>query len=116
MQRHAVDVFLDEHDLVGGLHDIEHGHHVAVVDLRRDARLVEEHLDELRVLGELGVQALRGDDAREPLVAHEARDVDRRHTAAGNLPVEEIATDRDRLVFVGHGYSKNWIGMPALQK
>ena len=66
-----------------------------MVDLRRDARLVEEHRDELGVLGELGMQALRGDDAREALVAHEARDVDRRHTAARDLAMQQIAADRD---------------------
>ena len=98
VQRHAVHVLLDEHDLVAGRHDVEHGHDVAVVDLRRDARLVEEHRDELGVLGELGMQALRGDDAREALVAHQARDVDRRHPAARDLAVQQVAADRDRLV------------------
>ena len=53
-----------------------------------------------------GMQPLRRDDAREALVAHEPRDVDRRHAAARDLPMQQVATDGD-LAFIGlfvHGY------------
>ncbi len=120
VQRNAVHVLLHEHDFVGRGDEIEHRHDVGMVDLRRDARLFEKHRDEVTVLGELGEQALGRDQAAEPLVTHQACDVDRRHTAARDLPVKQIAADRHGLSFlgiVGHGraqcdltpstYSKN---------
>ena len=93
VQRHAVHVLLHEHDVVGRRDEVEHRYDVPVMDLRRDPRLVHEHRDELGVLGELGQQALRRDDAREPLVADEARDMDRRHTAARDLAMQDVPAD-----------------------
>jgi hypothetical protein len=128
VERCAVHELLDEQHLVLRGHDVEDRHHVAVVDLRCDARLVEEHRDELRVLGELGVQSLGRDDAREALVAHQTRDVDRRHAAPRDLSVQHVAADRRRLsetvcdlvvLVCAHGlrpHSKNWIALPELQK
>ena len=54
----VVHVLLDEDHFLAGRHDIEHRHHVAVVNLRRDPGFVEKHRDELLVLGELGEQRL----------------------------------------------------------
>jgi hypothetical protein len=42
------------------------------------------------------VQPLCRDDARKAFVADQSRDVDRSHTAASDLPVEQIAADLDR--------------------
>ncbi|TMQ10986.1 MAG: hypothetical protein E6J90_35495 [Deltaproteobacteria bacterium] len=76
---------------------IEDGHDVAVVDPGCDARLVEEHRDELGIGGELGEQPLGDDEPAEALAADQAREVDRRHAAARDRAVQEISTDRDRL-------------------
>ncbi len=85
VQRRAVDVLLDEDHLLAGRDDVEHRHDVAVVDLRRDAGFVEEHRDEVAILGELGVQPLGCDDPAEPLVAHQPGDVDRGHATPRDL-------------------------------
>jgi len=67
------------------------------MNLRCDARLVEEHRDEVGVLGELGEQALRGDDAAESFIAHQPSDMDRGHATTRDLAMEDVASDRDRL-------------------
>ena len=54
-------------------HDVERRHDVGVADARGEARLVEEHRDELGVLRELRVQALDRDRAREAAGPEEAR-------------------------------------------
>ena len=64
-ERLALHVLHDEEELAVGLHDVERRHHVRVADARGEARLVEEHRDELGVLGELRVEALDRDGARE---------------------------------------------------
>ena len=61
-----------------------------MLDARGEARLVEEHRDELGVLRELRMQALDRDGAREADRAEEAPEVDRRHAARGDLVVERI--------------------------
>src|SRR5690606_4715098 len=73
-----------------------------VMDLRGDARLVEEHHHELAVLRELGVQALRRHDPREPDIADQVRDVDRRHAALRDLAMEHVAPDGDRSLLLAH--------------
>jgi hypothetical protein len=97
-----VHVVLHEDDLVAHRHDIEHRHHVAVVDLGGNARLVEKHRDKLAVLRELGMHALRSDDARESNIADEVRDVDRRHAAPRDLAVQLVSADGDGLLAVDH--------------
>ena len=95
VERDPVHVLLHEDDLVRRRqHDVEHGHDVRVMDLRRDLGLVAEHLDEVRVLGELRVQPLGGDDAAEAVVAHEAGEVDGRHPSARDGRVEDVTTER----------------------
>jgi hypothetical protein len=61
-------------------------HDVGVLDARRQLRLVEEHGDELGVLGVLRVQALDGHGARETHRADEAPVVHGGHTAGSDLP------------------------------
>jgi hypothetical protein len=109
-----LDVLLDEHHLAAERDDVEHRNHVAVMHLGRDPRLVEEHGDELLVLGELRVHALGGDDAREADIAHQPSNVDRRHATACNLAMQQVAADRERLVLLRH--SKKLMEPPALQK
>jgi hypothetical protein len=94
-----VHVLLHEHHFVRRGDEVEHRHDVRVMHLRRDASLVHEHRDELGVLGELRQQALRSDDAREAFIAHESSDVDRRHAATSDLPVEHVPPDGDGMAF-----------------
>ena len=54
-----------------------------MVELRGEARLVEEHLHELLVVGEVVVQALDDDVLLEAGRAADAREVDLGHAAEG---------------------------------
>src|SRR5262249_14751174 len=80
-------------------------HDVRVMDARREARLVEEHPDELTVLGEVRVQPLHRDDAAEALLAEEARHVHTRHPAMCDRGAEDVAPEPQRALlapFVEH--------------
>ena len=59
-----------------------------------EPRLVEEHGDELGVLGELRVQPLDGHGAREAHGTEQPPDVTRRHPAGRNLVVETVPAER----------------------
>ena len=72
-------------------HDVERGDDVRTPDARSQARLVEEHRRELRVLRELRVQALDRHRAREARWPEQAAKVQRGHPAGGDLPIERIA-------------------------
>ena len=86
-------VLHDEEELAVGGDDVERRHDVRVPDARGEARLVEEHRDELGILGELRVEALDRDRAREADRTEQPPEVDRRHAAGGDLVVERIAPD-----------------------
>ena len=92
-ERNAVHVFLHEDQLVAGDDDVEYGHDVRVMDARGDAGLVVEHRDEVGIVGELRVQSLRRDEAREALGADEACRVDGRHASARDGGVQQIASE-----------------------
>jgi hypothetical protein len=53
--------------------------HVRVADLRADPRLVDEHLDEGRLIDQVRVDHLERNQPREPGRAVAAREVERRH-------------------------------------
>ena len=89
-ERLAVDVLHDEEELAVGRDDVDRRDDVRVLDARGEARLVEEHRDELGILGELRMQPLDRDGAREADRAEQAAEVDRRHAAGGDLVVERI--------------------------
>ncbi len=76
--------------------DVDRGHDVRVLDARGEARLVEEHRHELGIRGELRVEALDGDGARETDRARKPPQVHRRHPAGGDAIVELVAADDDR--------------------
>src|SRR5262249_1352825 len=71
---------------------------VRVVEQRADARLVEEHLDDPRIVGELGAQPLDHDFLLEAGHRGLPRQVDPGH-AAGRQPADErvAAAERGRL-------------------
>jgi hypothetical protein len=68
-----------------GLPDLEDGDDMWVMDARCQPRLPEEHLDELWLAGQMGVQSLDGDEALESADAREAREVHRGHSTGRQL-------------------------------
>ena len=89
----TIHVFHHQEQVVVGLHDVERRDHVRVADARNQARLVEEHRDEIRVLREVSVELLDRDRPREAFRSDEAPDVDGGHPARRDLPVERIPSD-----------------------
>jgi len=85
----AVDVL--ERDVVAAIDDaeVEDLGDVRVVQLHRDLRLVDEHLDELFVLRDVRKDALHGDEALEALDAVRLGPEDLRHPADVD-PLEEV--------------------------
>ncbi len=67
-----------------------------MADATDEARLVEEHPDELVVQRELRVQALDGDRAREADRADQAPEVDRGHAARRDGVADRVASDDAR--------------------
>ena len=100
VQRLAVDVVHDEEQLALGGDHVEHRHDVRVLDARREASLVEEHRDELRVARELRVEALDRHRPREPGRASEPAQMDGRHPAMRDLLEENITPDRSGLMLL----------------
>ena len=76
-----VDVVEHEEALAIDAAEIVNGGDVRVRELHRDLRLVDEHRDELFVLGEMREDALDGEDALEAVLAGATRLVDLGHTA-----------------------------------
>ena len=71
-----------------------------MVDARREAGLLQEHLDELRLAREVRVKPLDGDEALESADAGEAREEHGRHPAGRELrhelePIEPLAFSFD---------------------
>jgi hypothetical protein len=73
--------------------EVEDRAHVGVMDLRGDARLVEEHLDEALVACELRADALERDVAMHAGAAARLREIDRRHAAAADLDAQPVRTE-----------------------
>ena len=63
----AIDVLHDDEVGVVADANVEHLHAVGVRQVRTDARLVQEHADELLLLGQVRKNALDGDDLLEAL-------------------------------------------------
>ena len=66
-------------------------HHVRVLDQRRDARFLEQHLLDARVVAELRQQRLDRDELVETACAPEPRHPDLPHAAAGDLSQKLVA-------------------------
>ncbi len=105
VERDPVHVLLHQDDLGAGVDHVEHRDHVGVVHLGGDARLVEEHGQEVGVLGELRVQPLDGHHPAEPLRAEEARQVDGGHAPARDGRVQDVTTDDGLRGALAHGPS-----------
>ena len=93
--------------------DLEDGDDVRVVDPRGEARLVEEHLDELGVAREVRMQALDPDEALKAPGAGEAPEVHRRHPAGRELGDELEAVEPSPLAFDGNELAAQGSGSRA---
>ncbi len=106
-QRLAVDVLHDEEKLAALRDDVDGLDDVRVADARDDARLVQEHRDEVRIPGVALVKALDGDDAREaggsdlPCEVHGGHASGRNFAAEGVPPSDGAAqrTFQPRLLY-----------------
>jgi hypothetical protein len=90
----ALDVVHHEERAVARLvADVGHGHDVRVADAGRQPGFVEEHVADLRVLGQVGVQDLDCDSAVEPADATDAGEEHGGHAAARELGEQLIAAE-----------------------
>ncbi len=64
-----------------------------MMDARRDARLIQEHLDELFFARQMRMEPLDGDEALETADAGQARQEHRGHTTGRELTDELVAID-----------------------
>ncbi len=90
-QRFAADVLHDQQQLVLALENVECLNDVRMLHASRESRLVEEHRGEVGIVGELRVQSLDGDGAREADRPHEAAEVDLRHSSRSDRIEDRIA-------------------------
>ncbi len=72
---------------------IEGLHHVGMIEQRGDARLVDEHLHELRLRRQLGEDALQHHQLVEPRQRAHAREIDLRHAAGRQVLDDLVAAD-----------------------
>jgi len=79
------------------LAELDHLHDVRVRQLRGDARLVDEHLDELGVLAHGGEDPLDGEQALEPSGAEGLGRIDLGHPAHGDALQQQILAELDGL-------------------
>ncbi len=98
LERLAEHELHDEEDLGLVGDDIERRDDVRMFESRREPGLVEEHVDEVRIVRVVGMEALDGDHTLEPDGAMHAAEVDRRHASSGNLVEDVIAAERAREV------------------
>jgi hypothetical protein len=93
VQRVAVDPLHDEVEDVVLLPEVQDLRNVVVLDPRRDARLVQEHLLEAEVAGELGEDRLDGDELLEAVLALHPRHPDGGHAPLRDRTEELIAVE-----------------------
>jgi hypothetical protein len=94
-ERLAVEVLHGDPVGVVVLAEIEDLRDVRVVDARGDARLVEEHVDELIVLDEVRVDALDRDPLLEAAGPVHARQVHAGHAAGADLVDDAVAAEEE---------------------
>ncbi len=98
-ERVALHVLHDDVVALVARANLEDGNDVRVVDARGEARLLQEHLDELGLARQVRVQALDGGEALEAADAREAREVHRGHAARRELGHELEAIELLALSF-----------------
>ncbi|MEZ4251572.1 MAG: hypothetical protein R3B99_25440 [Polyangiales bacterium] len=85
VERLAVQVLHRQEPIVAKASELEDLRDVGVMQLRRDARFVEEHRDEVVFFGEVRVDAFDRDPLLEPTGGAGSREVHRRHAARAEL-------------------------------
>ncbi len=90
------DILHDDEKLAGFVDDVECSDHVGMLDARSEARFVEEHLDELRILGVRCEEPFDRDDTRESSGSELLREHDRRHATRPDLLEKCIAPHDER--------------------
>ena len=88
-----------EEVLAAVLADVVDLHDVLVMEARRDARLVEEHLDEALILRVLGADSLDHDVALEAFDAVRAREQHVGHAAGGQVAQDRVPPEPFRAPF-----------------
>jgi hypothetical protein len=73
--------------------DVDDGDDVRVVDPRRDARFVAEHVDEAAFFRQVRVQHLHGEEPLEPRFSCVTREVHRPHAAARKLSDDLVSPE-----------------------
>lgn len=96
LEREPIDVLHDEVIPARDLANIDDGDRVRVMKMRREARLIEEHRDELRLLGQVRVEDLDGEQPLEAASAGEPREIDGAHPPSGDLGDELVAAESNR--------------------
>ena len=98
----AVDVL--HRDVVGvaDLAQVEDVRDVHVLELDRDLGLVDQHLDEVVVRREVGVDHLQGHDLLEALQALGRGEVDLGHAAGRDLREETVGAELSTAFWLGH--------------
>ncbi len=76
-----------------GAPELEGVHHVRARDVRREAGLVEEHRDELRVVGQVRQHPLDRDQLLEAALAKHARRMDLGHAARRDTEQELVTPE-----------------------
>jgi hypothetical protein len=97
-ERLSGDILHHEKELFAVLDDVERRDDVRMTYADREARLVEEHADEIGILREVGMQPLDRDRSRETDGADEARDMDRGHAAGRDFAVQRVPTQTSAIV------------------
>ena len=106
VERLPVEVLHRDEVLAAIAAHLDRLHHVGVVQLGGEARLLEEHEDELRVLGHVLLEDLHHEELVEPARTSNEREVDDAHPAARELRDQAVAPDVHDLV------ARDWqIGM-----
>ena len=92
----ALDVLHDDEELAVLLAELVDLHDVGVREARRDLRLVDEHVDELRILVVRAEDLLDDDGALEAGGAFAARTIHVRHASAAEAGSERVLTEAMR--------------------
>ena len=104
-ERLALDVLHDDEEVAAAFDDVERGDDVRVTEAGREARLVEEHRGEGRVLRVLRMHAFDRHEAGEPHRAAHPTEIDRGHTARREL-AEELVPLAIAVLKCGHRHGE----------
>ena len=88
----ALEVLHDHEQLARVTSQLVHMHHVAVLNARHDARLVEKHVDETARPRQMRQDAFEHNRSLEAARTHQTAQQDFGHATGGEVPHDLIAT------------------------